>query len=153
DSKDEIAQAYGKIPDWKYDDEIEPMPGVNFPKIHVVERDYPKIYEKYITLGENVRKQIGAHGVSWQAKEEHDKLRKILGTNKRLKHYKNLPSLEVDRKVAECMLTLSSATNGDMAVKAWNAQEESTGQKLTDLIRGRAEEKITFNDITAQPRR
>src|SRR5690625_1813267 len=153
DSKDEIAQAYGKVPDWKYDDSIEPTPGVNFPRIQVVERDYSKVYEKFITLGENVRNQIGAHGVSWQAEEEHDRLRKTLGTNKRLQHYKHLPSLESDRKVAEGILTLSSATNGDMAVKAWKAQEENTGQELTDLISGRAEEKITFNDISNQPRR
>lgn len=153
DSKDEIAQAYGKVPDWKYDDDIEPIPGINFPKIQVVERDYSKIYEKYVTLGENVKKEIGAHGVNWQAKEEHDRLRKTLGTNKRLKYFKDLPSLESDRKVAECILTLSSATNGEMAVKAWQSQEESTGQKLTDIMSGRAEEKITFNDITAKPKR
>src|SRR5699024_4702661 len=76
-----------------------------------------------------------------------------LGTNKRLQHYNYLPSLESDRKVAEGILTLSSATNGDMAVKAWKAQEENTGQELTDLISGRAEEKITFNDISNQQRR
>src|SRR5699024_9159710 len=42
DSKDEISQAYGKVPDWKYGEhEIEP--GKNFPHLKVVERDYTKI--------------------------------------------------------------------------------------------------------------
>lgn len=152
DSKDEIAQAYGTIPDWKNGD-FEPKPGVNFPRIQVVERDYTKVYEKFVTLGKNVRDQIGAKGIGWHAKEEYDFLKKYLGVNRRLKHYPELPSLETDRNAAECMLTLSSTTNGSMAMKAWKAQEENTGQKLTDLVIERAEERITFNEITEQPRR
>ncbi|MFC0299673.1 nitrate reductase subunit alpha [Virgibacillus soli] len=151
DSKDEISQAYGRVPDWKYDG-TDPIPGVNFPRIQVVKRDYPKVYEKFITLGSNVRDQIGAKGIGWHAKEEYDLLRKTLGTNKRLKYYNDLPSLDTDRNAAEAILTLSSATNGSMAMKAWKAQEENTGQELIDLVRERAEEHITFNDITAQPR-
>lgn len=151
DSKDEIAQSYGTVPDWKKEN-TDPIPGVNFPRIQVVERDYTKIYEKYITLGKNVRDQIGAKGIGWHAKEEYDLLKKLLGTNKRLKHYNDLPSLETDRNVAEAILTLSSTTNGAMAMKAWKAQEENTGQELKDLASGRAEERFSFNDITTQPR-
>ncbi|WP_163969798.1 nitrate reductase subunit alpha [Oceanobacillus halotolerans] len=153
DSKDEIAQAYGTVPDWKYGD-FEPKPGVNFPRIQVVEREYPKVYEKFISLGENVRDQIGAKGLGWHAKEEYDKLKKLLGMNKKTKHYKGLPSLETDRKAAEAILTLSSTTNGSLAMKAWKALEEKTGQKhLTDLVIERSEEHVSFNDITTQPRK
>lgn len=151
DSKDEIAQAYGTVPDWKYG-KHELVPGVNFPKLQIIERDYPKLYEKYISLGENVRQQIGAHGVNYHAKEEHDLLKKLIGTNKNTKHIKGLPNLETDRNVAEAILTLSSTTNGSMAKKAWITQEEDTGQSLLDYIDGRTEERLSFNDITAQPR-
>lgn len=112
DTKDETSQAYGTIPDWKHG-EYEARPGVNFPRIQVVERDYPQVYEKYVTLGENVRDQIGAKGIGWHAKEEYDKLKKLLGTNKE----KKMPSIETDRKAAEAILTLSSTTNGSLAKK------------------------------------
>jgi len=151
DSKDEISQSYGTVPDWKNSGN-DPIPGVNFPRITVVERDYTKVYEKYMTLGENVKDQIGAKGIGWHAKEEYELLKKLLGKNRRLKHYPDLPSLDADRNVAQCILTLSSTTNGSMAMKAWKAQEENTGQELKDLASGRAEEHISFNDITTQPR-
>src|SRR5690625_1262851 len=151
DTKDETSQSYGSVPDWKQD-QTDPVPGVNFPRIQVVERDYTKVYEKYITLGKNVRDQIGAKGIGWHAKEEYNHLKKILGRNKRLKYYPDLPSLETDRNVAECILTLSSTTNGQMAMKAWRAQEKKTGQALVDLVQERAEERFSFNDITSQPR-
>lgn len=151
DTKDEISQSYGTIPDWKKAG-MAPSPGLNFPRVQVVERDYGKIYEKFVTLGENVTDQIGAKGISWHAKEEFDYLKKLLGKNKHLTHYSHLPSLETDRNVAECILTLSSTTNGSMAMKAWRAQEENTGQSLVDLVRERAEERFSFNDITNQPK-
>lgn len=149
DTKDETSQAYGTIPDWKHG-EFEARPGVNFPRIQVVERDYPQVYEKYVTLGENVCDQIGAKGIGWHAKEEYAKLKKLLGTNKE----KKMPSIETDRKAAEAILTLSSTTNGSLAKKAWKALEEKTGQKdLQKLVIERAEEHLSFHDITTQPRK
>src|SRR5699024_4239640 len=41
DTKDEIGQAYGTVPDWKYG-KYDPIPGVNFPRVQVVERDFRK---------------------------------------------------------------------------------------------------------------
>ncbi|TQS74355.1 nitrate reductase subunit alpha [Ornithinibacillus gellani] len=153
DTKDEISQAYGTIPDWKHG-EYDPVPGVNFPRIHLVERDYTKVYEKFIKVGSKVSEQIGAHGLSWPAEEEYDKLGRLLGKNKRTEDYHDLPSIESDRKAAEAILSLSSATNGSLAIKAWETLEKKSGQKdLTKLVIERAEEHITFNDITVQPRK
>src|SRR5690625_3800741 len=87
-SKDEISQSYGTVPDWKNSGN-DPIKGVNFPIITVVERDYTKVYEKYMTLGENVRDQIGAKGIGWHAKEEYELLKKLLVKNRRLKHYRS----------------------------------------------------------------
>src|SRR5699024_1540123 len=123
-------------------------------RIHLVERDYTKVYEKFIKVGSKVSEQIGAHGLSWPAEEEYDKLGRLLGKNKRTEDYHDLPSIESDSKAAEAILSLSSATNGSLAIKAWETLEKKSGQKdLTKLVIERAEEHITFNDITIQPRK
>lgn len=151
DTPDETSQLFGRIPDWKKNG-VEPVPGENFPRVHVVERDYTKIYDKFISLGTNVRKSIGAKGLIWDAKEEYDELKDILGVSKS-KEYHDCPDLSFDRNAAEAILTLSSTTNGSLAMKAWDAMEKKTGQKLKDLAEERAEEHMSFDEITAQPRK
>ncbi|HUC91750.1 MAG TPA: nitrate reductase subunit alpha [Paenibacillus sp.] len=151
DSRDEIAQPYGRVEDWKSGGN-DPVPGLNFPRLHVVERDYVKVYEKFIALGPMVKEQIGAKGMSWSAKDEYEKLKAMLGTASQTADYKDCPSLYTDRDAAETILTLSSTTNGALAMKAWEAAEKRTGQKLKDLAEERAEEHISFQEITAQPR-
>ncbi|HJV45042.1 MAG TPA: nitrate reductase subunit alpha [Bacillota bacterium] len=152
DSRDEMAQALGKIPDW-FKGQHEIKPGVNFPRVHVVERDYAKTYDKFISLGPMVKEQIGAKGIGWSVKDEYEKLKAMLGTAKQTAEYKDCPSLFTDRDVAEVILTLSSTTNGSVAMKAWAAQEKKTGLKLKDLAEERSEEHIKFQEITAQPRK
>lgn len=152
DSPDELAQPLGKIYDWKKDGTV-PVPGVNAPRFHLVERDYTKIYEKMISLGPNVKKSIGAKGISWQAEEEYKKLQDMLGTVGFEGEFKDCPSLLTDRNVAETILTLSSTTNGSLAMKAFEAMEKKTNLKLKDMAEERAEEHISFAEITAQPRK
>ncbi|WP_062356763.1 nitrate reductase subunit alpha [Bacillus kwashiorkori] len=151
DSRDELAQPYGISHDWK-DGKNEPVPGVNFPRLHIVERDYRKVYDKYISLGPMVKEQIGAKGLGWNAVDEYEVLKKMLGRAETTEEYKDFPSLETDRNAVETILTLSSATNGSMAMKAWGVLEKKTGQTLKDLAQDRAEEHMTVDEITAQPR-
>lgn len=153
DSRDEISDActFGKIPDW-LNGEQEPIPGQNFPRLHVVERDYSKVFDKFISLGPIVKDQIGAKGIGWNAKEEYEKLKEILGKANKTKDYKDCPSLYTARDASEVILSLSSSTNGSLAMKAWDALEKKSGQKLKDLAEERAEEHFSFNEITAQPR-
>jgi nitrate reductase / nitrite oxidoreductase, alpha subunit len=152
DSRDEISEActFGKIPDWQ-NNSFEPVPGQNFPRLHIVERDYTKVYEKFISLGPVIKEQIGAKGIGWNAKEEYEKLKTILGTANKTS-YKDCPSLYTARDAAEAILSLSSSTNGSLAMKAWDALEKKSGQKLKDLAEERAEEHMSFSEITAQPR-
>ncbi|MDR6122818.1 nitrate reductase alpha subunit [Bacillus sp. SLBN-46] len=152
DSRDEISEActFGKIPDWQ-NGSFEPVPGQNFPSLHMVERDYTKVYEKFISLGPVIKEQIGAKGIGWNAKEEYEKLKTILGTANKTS-YKDCPSLYTARDAAEAILSLSSSTNGSLAMKAWDALEKKSGQKLKDLAEERAEEHMSFSEITAQPR-
>ena len=50
-------------------------------------------------------------------------------------------------------LTLAPETNGQVAVKAWAALEKITGRDHQHLALPKADEKIRFRDIQAQPRK
>ena len=56
------------------------------------------------------------------------------------------------KSASEAVLTLSSTSNGKMAVKAWEALEKQTDLELVDLAAEREEECFTFEQITAQPK-
>lgn len=152
DSPDELAQPYGKIRDWSKG-EVEAIPGKTMPKLVPVERDYTQVYEKFTSLGPLAEKNpIGFHGLGWSGKEEYEKLKSILGVAESGVG-KGRPKIEEDRDAAEIILTLSSATNGSMAVKAWEAEEKKTGLKLRDIAEDRAAEHFTLANITAQPKK
>ncbi|WP_125709334.1 nitrate reductase subunit alpha [Companilactobacillus zhongbaensis] len=150
DSKGEISQPLGEIKDWKKG-EIEAIPGKTMPSLSLVERDYTKIYDKFISLGPNARGKVGSNGYSYDVSTEYDELKDILGTyNEGIE--KGCPKLDQDRNVAEAILHLSSASNGHVAKKAWEDAEEITGKKLTDISAGQEEKQMTFQNITVQPR-
>ncbi len=151
DSPGEIAQPFGVVKDWTKG-ETEAIPGKTMPKFVLVERDYTKIYDKFISLGPLVEKNpVGAHGISWSAKEQFELLKKQLGTHD-WGVGKELPDISEASRVIEAMLTLSSATNGKMATKAWQAEEKKTGLPLKDFERGREAERFSLQTITAQPK-
>ncbi|MQS89961.1 nitrate reductase subunit alpha [Companilactobacillus mishanensis] len=149
DSQGEISQPLGEIKDWKKG-EIEAIPGKTMPSLSLVERDYTKIYDKFISLGPNARGKVGANGFSYSVADEYDELKDMIGT------YtdgieKGCPKLDQDMNVAEAILHLSSASNGHVSQKAWKNAEEITGEKLADISAGQAEKQMTFRSITAQP--
>ncbi|MBD3918564.1 nitrate reductase subunit alpha [Paenibacillus sp. PR3] len=152
DSIDELAQPHGIIRDWSKG-ECEPIPGKTMPHIHVVERDYAAVYEKMVSLGPNVKdKPIGTKGISWSAAKEYEKLQRTLGVQRMSKLSEGCPDISSDRSVAEAILTLSSTTNGHMAVRAWESLEKKTNLQLKDLAEERAEECFTFDEITSKPK-
>ncbi len=51
------------------------------------------------------------------------------------------------------ILALAPETNGQVAVKAWEALGELTGRDHTHLALNKEDEKIRFRDIQAQPRK
>lgn len=64
-----------------------------------------------------------------------------------------MPSLEEDINVCEAILALAPETNGEVAVKSWTALSTKTGVDHTHLAKSREDDKITFRDIKAQPRK
>jgi nitrate reductase / nitrite oxidoreductase, alpha subunit len=153
DSEGETAQPLGKVRDWSKGD-CEPIPGKTMPNISVVKRDYKKIYEKQIGLGPNVKKNgFGTKGVKWKVEGEYEELGRINGViqdEKLLSH--GLPDISTAYNACQAVLHLSSASNGSVAVRAWEKMEEKAGVPLKHLASGREAEKFTFEQIVAQPR-
>lgn len=152
DSKQEISTPYGIVKDWSKG-EIEAIPGKTMPGFAVVERDYTAIYDKYISVGPLLEKgKVGAHGVSFSVKEQYDELKLMLDTWEDDTVKNGLPRMDTARKVADVILNVSSASNGKVSQKSYDDLEEQTGMTLKDISSERASEKITFQNITAQPR-
>ena len=57
------------------------------------------------------------------------------------------------REVAEAILALDPASNGELAHRAFEAEEHKTGVALTYLAAGQRDVRISFSDIVSQPRR
>ncbi len=151
DSPGEITQE--NVLDWKHG-EIDPIPGETMPNLKVVTRDFPNVYKMMTALGplcESVG--VGAKGVAWNAAHEYQELKKRLGTVTAEGITKGMPDLFEGKQVAETILALAPETNGEVAVKSWKGVEEKTGLSLTHLSIQREGEKMSFNDLTAQPRK
>lgn len=152
DTPGEIAQPLGLIKDWSKG-EIEAIPGESMPNLTIVERDYKEIYQKYITLGPKISKgKIGYHGLTFSITEEFEDLKKINGTYRDETIRNGLPKLLTAKHAVNAVLHLSSATNGKLSQRAFEAAEEMTGMQLKDISADRAAERITLASITAQPR-
>lgn len=152
DAPAELGQALG-VQDWKKG-ECRAIPGKTMPNVFLVKRDYPSTYKKFTSLGPLVDTLgMSTKGLNWEAREEVESLREQNGeiTDPGISHGR--PRLETDLQACETILTLSPETNGRVAVKAWKALEVRTGRKHTHLADGRAAERITFDDVVAQPRK
>jgi len=151
DSPGEIAQPFGKIKDWSKG-ETEAVPGKTMPKLVLVDRDYTHIYEKFVSLGPLAQNNpIGADGISWSGKEEYEKLKETIGVHTS-GFNKGLPNLEEAGKAADAILSLSSSTNGKVAMKAWLAEENKTGMPVKNFAQDRESEHFTLKNITTQPK-
>jgi nitrate reductase alpha subunit len=155
DTPDELAQP--SVQDW-WTGEVEAIPGKTMPKFKIVKRDYAKLYEQMTSLGTGVRKNgVAAHGLRIDVEEFYDELaRKFPDVNS--SHFSNgdgppRPSLVRAREVCEAILALDPASNGELAHRAFLAEEAKTGRPLTHLAAGQRDTRITFDDIVAQPRR
>ncbi|MHB8762961.1 MAG: nitrate reductase subunit alpha [Deferrisomatales bacterium] len=151
DTPDEIAQP--RVRDWKTG-EVEPIPGVTMPKFRVVARDYGKLYERMISLGRAVEENgVAAHGLTIPTGDFYRTLAERQPRRSRDEVYRGLPSLEDAREVAEAILLLDPASNGELAWRAFDVEGHKTGLSLTDLGDASRGARITFDEIVAQPRR
>ncbi|HOK99608.1 MAG: nitrate reductase subunit alpha [Bacteroidales bacterium] len=148
DTPGEIAQK--QIRDW-YAGECDAIPGKTMHNMVIVERDYSKIYEKFVTLGEATKNGIGAHGNSFEVADLYEEMRQK--GHVVMVDGQSYPSLEADTEVANTILHLSSLTNGELAARAYRNAEKRTGADLKDLYLSNTGFKVRFDDLKSQPRR
>lgn len=148
DTPDELAQPV--VQDWKTG-ETEAAPGRSMPKFRVVTRDYARLYEQMTSLGREVEnKGVSAHGLTIPVADEY---RRLVQRQPRPVDGHVLPSLFEAREVAEVILALDPVSNGELAYRAFQAEEHKTGLSLSDLSDGLRDVQYSFADIVAQPRR
>ncbi|HYR00970.1 MAG TPA: nitrate reductase subunit alpha [Casimicrobiaceae bacterium] len=152
DTPTELAQATD-VRDWKRG-QCDLVPGKTAPQITVVERDYPNTYRKFTALGPLMAKiGNGGKGIAWNTEHEVSNLANLNYTVAEDGVTKGLPRIETDIDAAEVVLMLAPETNGEVAVKAWQALSKITGREHAHLARTKEDEKIRFRDIQAQPRK
>ena len=152
DSPGELAQAFD-VREWKKG-EVAPLPGKTMPMVKVIERDYPNVYKRFTALGplmESVGN--GGKGIAWETTEEVEFLKKLNGTIIDDGPTKGMARIDSDIDACEVILSLAPETNGEVAVRAWESLGKQTGREHTHLAAPRAEDKIRFRDIQAQPRK
>ena len=153
DTEGETAQPEGKILDWSKGD-CEPIPGKTMPAIAMIERDYTKIYDKWIALGPAIQKGNGMKGLGWKSDDLYEEIRTRNGIieDKNLISY-GLPSIYDAKQACDAVMGLSTTTNGKVAVRAWADLEKKTGlSNLVDLAKDRESERFTFEMVAIQPR-
>jgi nitrate reductase / nitrite oxidoreductase, alpha subunit len=150
DTPDEMSLPHGRALDWRVDG-TRPVPGVNFPKLALVERDYPAIADKWGALGPLVD-SLGAttKGITFDLSKPVEYLRHKNGTV-RGGTAAGRPSLARDTDWCETILALSGTTNGHLAVQGFETLEQRTGTPLADLAREHEGKQITFADTQARP--
>jgi nitrate reductase alpha subunit len=159
DTPDELAQS--EVRDWRLG-ECEPVPGRTMPHLAVVERDYSKLYDKFVSLGPRVRDDgISANGVHIPVARFYDELlaQPAGGTPdpNRTRTVEwgggRYPSLEDALDAANVVLALAPESNGEVAHAAFAEEEERIGLPLTDLSEPNRGVRTTFADVKTQPRR
>ena len=152
DSANEIAQPFD-VADWGHGD-TEPVPGKTMATIALVERDYPNLYKRFTALGPLMEKLgNGGKGIGWNTDHEVEALRQLNGVQIAEGPAKGHARIESAIDAAEVVLMLAPETNGEVAVKAWEALSRATGREHAHLALPKEDEKIRFRDIQAQPRK
>lgn len=149
DTIDEISQP--RMQDWSKG-ECDPIPGKTMHKIAFVERDYTRIYDKYISYGPLPKKDgLGAHGITYPVADFYEEWLKTgpvveWGGEK-------YPSLEEDEHVTNNILTFAPETNGELAFRAYEDEQHHVGLKLTDLAEGSRDVRMSYKSLQTEPRR
>ncbi|MBB3933376.1 nitrate reductase alpha subunit [Kaistia hirudinis] len=151
DTPGEMAQPFD-VADWKRGETL-PIPGRTMPAVNVVTRDYSQIHARFTALGPLMTEiGNGGKGIAWKTGHEVEALSALNGVH-RDGPAKGLPKIETDIDATEVILMLAPETNGEVAVKAWEALSKATGREHAHLARAKEDEKIRFRDIQAQPRK
>ncbi|MDL2059659.1 nitrate reductase subunit alpha [Mesosutterella sp. AGMB02718] len=132
----------------------EPVPGVTMGSLVTVVRDYPHTYERFTSVGPNLRdKGIGAKGFSWDSRPEYELLKGLNGVVEE-GPAKGAPKLEDAVDGVNMILTLDPTSNGRAGRRSWKALEKCVGLKFADrLCEESGDTRYTYHELQVQPRR
>ena len=149
DTPGEISQP--TIRDWARG-ECEPIPGQTMPGLVVVERDYVNLYNRFISFGPKPKTEgIGVHGLRWDVEDVYEELFDLVGSEKW--GDTSYPSVAEAQDAANVILHLAPETNGEVAYRAFVAEEEKVGLPLAELAEENRGVRMSFADLQKQPRR
>jgi nitrate reductase alpha subunit len=149
DTPGEMAEP--ELRDWRKG-ECEPVPGKTMPGLALVERDYARLHERFTSFGPAARANgIGAHGITWPVDDVWDEL--AAKGPSRSWGGKTYPSVATAVEAANLILRLAPETNGEMAARAFHAEEKKVGLPLADLAEKTRSVRMDFDALGRQPRR
>ncbi|MGN6686109.1 MAG: nitrate reductase subunit alpha [Actinomycetales bacterium] len=150
DTPDAMALPHGQVRDWRKDGS-RPIPGVNFPKLVVVERDYAAVAQKLGAVGP-LAQRLGqvTKGVPLDLTGPVSYLSAKNGVV-RGGVADGCARLDTDARMAEAILAMSGTTNGHVATQGFRALEKRTGTQLADLAAEHEGKQVTFADTQARP--
>ena len=151
DTPGELAQPFD-VKDWKKG-ECDSIPGKTAPQIAVVERDYPNVYKRFTALGPLMDKLgNGGKGIGWNTRARGERLGELNGIVTRRGRRPGMPRIETDIDACEVILNLAPETNGEVAVKAWEALGKKTGRDHTHLASGCAKTRRSASATSRRSR-
>ena len=128
------------VKDWKKG-ECDLIPGKTAPTISRSSATIRNLYDRFTALGPLMDKLgNGGKGISWNTKDEVEHLSDLNGVHRR-GPTKGMAKIETDIDACEVILMLAPETNGEVAVKAWEALEKATGREHAHLAEGEARER------------
>ena len=143
DTPGELAQPLD-VKEWSKG-QVAPIPGKTMASISVIERDYPNVYKRFTALGPLMSSVgNGGKGIAWETQPEIELLGKLNGIVTEEGQTKGLPRIETDIDATEVILSLAPETNGEVAMKAWNALSEFTGREHAISPRPRKTRRSAF---------
>jgi nitrate reductase alpha subunit len=150
DTPDEMACPAGVVRDWRAEGRA-PVPGIDFPKLVLVERDYPSVAAKMAALGP-LAEELGltTKGVTFDPSRAVEFLKDKNGVV-RGGVADGRPRLDRDVHACDAILALSGTTNGQLAVQGFRTLERRTGTPLADLAAEHEGKQISFADTQSQP--
>lgn len=150
DSPDEInpAMANGAVPDV---DKVGLIPGQTMPKLVPVERDYTKVFEKWMSFGPLTEKAgTNVHGTPFNVEKQVQELYGINGTVN-TESAGPRPSLDTAVKAAETILHLSGVTNGAVARNGFENLGELMGTDTTEMWEGTEDFRLGWDKVKERP--
>lgn len=149
DTPAEIAQP--TVKDWAKG-ECEAIPGKTMPGFKIVERDYPNLFNKFVSLGPNFRNNgLGIHGTTYDVADIYDEYLKEYPT--RTWEGNTYPSLYDAKDACNAILHFAAETNGELAYRAFQSESKKTGIDHTHLAADSRGVRMHFEDLSVQPRR